>query len=346
MKNNDRFILIAIICFGLAIRIFFWIKINNSFYNWDESYHGLSGLIIYKFILSGFNVNYLQEIIQHYWSGIYSLFFYPYGYSFLTVISLFTFGTNMLAIRLPAMLFSILIILATYLLGRELFGKKVGLISAFLSAINPYFIIIGGVALVDIPMTYFMIMSLYFILKSFKTDQNKYYLLSGLAVGLAGFMKPPGFIILIPILGLIFIHKEFNFLYLKKTLILLGGMSIFFIIYFGSGILMYFLIDNIAIKNTIFNHIFHWFLGSKSIPPSNNISWLGFDGWLYYIKFIPSQIGGYVMTSLTFLGAFILVKKFDQRLNVMIFGYILFIYLVFVFILKKIPDSHCRIYQY
>src|SRR3989344_1248716 len=60
----------------------------------------------------------------------------PFYYIF-PKISLYFFGKNEFAMRFPSVLFGILSIFMIYKLGKYLFNKNVGLISALIIAVNP-----------------------------------------------------------------------------------------------------------------------------------------------------------------------------------------------------------------
>ncbi len=63
------------------------------------------------------------------------------GYLYITVISQKVFGPNEFATRLPSALFGIVAVYSTYLLGKKLFEKKIGLLAMFLLAISPWHIV-------------------------------------------------------------------------------------------------------------------------------------------------------------------------------------------------------------
>lgn len=65
----------------------------------------------------------------------------PAMYTYLIIPFINFFGLNIISVRLPSALFGVVLVLATYYLVKELFGKKgesIGLISSFLLAISPW----------------------------------------------------------------------------------------------------------------------------------------------------------------------------------------------------------------
>ena len=66
----------------------------------------------------------------------------------------------------------------TYLIGKNVFNEKIGLLSAFLLAFSPSFLFYSSTILTGIPSTFFALLSVYFLIK-------KNYFFSGLFVGLS-----------------------------------------------------------------------------------------------------------------------------------------------------------------
>lgn len=107
-------------------------------------------ILLTAFILRLINLNqslWLDEAINVVYSQKYSLI------DFLTVYSLGdfhpplhfgilwiwtrVFGTSEIAVRIPSLIFGLLTVWFTYLIGKNLFGKNIGLIAALILAFNP-----------------------------------------------------------------------------------------------------------------------------------------------------------------------------------------------------------------
>jgi 4-amino-4-deoxy-L-arabinose transferase-like glycosyltransferase len=102
-----------------------------------------------------------------------------------------TLGQNEFSIRFGAI---ILLLIATgliYLLGKEAFGKKIGIASAVLFNLIPTFFVGGLFLTPEQPLLVFWLLSLYFALKIVKTKNKRYWYLLGLAVGLGLLSKFP-----------------------------------------------------------------------------------------------------------------------------------------------------------
>ncbi|MBW6441652.1 glycosyltransferase family 39 protein [Patescibacteria group bacterium] len=79
-----------------------------------------------------------------------------------------------------------------YLAGKELFGKRAGILGALAINIMPYHMWHSHYALGDIPMTFLLAWALYFSALIIKRDEVKNYVFSGLFIGLAASVKYNG----------------------------------------------------------------------------------------------------------------------------------------------------------
>lgn len=85
-----------------------------------------------------------------------------------------------------------LTVIPIFLIGRLLFNKKVGYLTAFAMAIFPYHVWNSHFALVDVPMTFWFVWSVYFSSLILKTGQKKFYMLAGIFAGLSASTKYNG----------------------------------------------------------------------------------------------------------------------------------------------------------
>lgn len=88
----------------------------------------------------------------------------PGHYLFLDVWSGF-FGYEEVSIRFPSVIFSLLTIFIVYLLGKKLFNKKVGVLSAIFLTFNPLLIYYSQEARMYSMATFFVVLSTYFLLR-------------------------------------------------------------------------------------------------------------------------------------------------------------------------------------
>lgn len=149
----------------------------------------------------------------------YPVFFKAFGeykspveiYSTIPFIALF--GLNELSVRLPAVLYGTLGILAIFLLTKELFLKnkyviQIALSSAFLLAVSPWDIQFSRMAWEMMPFVFFTTLSLYLFLKS-QTNTK----LSPLASLVCAFAVYSYFVawLFIPIFGILLISIYYRF---------------------------------------------------------------------------------------------------------------------------------------
>jgi len=221
MKSNFKtsIVFIGLFLIGLAFRIYCWSHLKSL--TWDEGLHANPGIGLGLFVQHGFRLEYLSQLVEHYPQTLLSSAFYPFGYPCMTLISSMIFGISEFSARLPSMLFSFLIIHAVYLCGKEIFNKEIAVVGAFFATLNPWFIIWGGRALVDVPMTVCMMYALYFCLRAIRADETKQWIFTGLFCGLAFYMKPPGLVIT-PLIFLFWIaHWKVSLLKKKQFYIFL-----------------------------------------------------------------------------------------------------------------------------
>lgn len=152
--------LILIVAFGLLLRLVYLDRIPTA--------------------IGGDELNYLltaKSIVEQgtdlfgTWNPLSILIFrYPFGetqaelpYLFYTP-AVFLFDLSLFSARITNVIFSTLLIVVVFLLGRRLFNEKVGLIASFLMAINPWFIYIGRTSYEATISVFFYLLSLYIIL--------------------------------------------------------------------------------------------------------------------------------------------------------------------------------------
>lgn len=171
--RENRLILILLLIFFL-IKLYF---ITSRYHMpiWDEAVYIGMGKYIYTAGASG-----LWEMIR------------PYGLP-LIIGAFWSMGLDPIySSQIIAILFSCATILMTYRIAKELFDKKIAIVSAFLLMITPVFFLYSIYALTEIPSTFFVLLALYLYLK----DR---YMYSGISAGLALLFRFPQGLILVPI---------------------------------------------------------------------------------------------------------------------------------------------------
>lgn len=101
------------------------------------------------------------------------------------------FGANEFALSLPHSLFAIGIILFSYLMAKEAFGRRAGLLAGFILMLSAQFFYICRTPMLDIPLTFFVTWSIYSIFKLIKTENKLYYYPLAAACALGLLIKGP-----------------------------------------------------------------------------------------------------------------------------------------------------------
>lgn len=159
-KEHKLIILFFVIAFILRL-----IAAHNVSVNADEMLHATHAIDIIK-------SNVLQIMDED------PVWFY------LTDLGYKIFGVTLVTSRLLSIIFGSLSIVILFLLTKNLFGKKIAIISSFLLTFSP-FILLNTLAEMDIAMMFFILLSCYFFILGLKNKNKKNLLLSSLFFGIA-----------------------------------------------------------------------------------------------------------------------------------------------------------------
>ncbi len=105
-------------------------------------------------------------------------------------------GVNEAAARLPSAIFALLGVIAVYLLGKLLFNKIAGFISAVIFATNVEYVILSRACVTDMVLTTFMLLGVLFFFYGYIKEKDYFYILSSAAFAFAVLTKGPVAIIL------------------------------------------------------------------------------------------------------------------------------------------------------
>lgn len=111
-----------------------------------------------------------REAFQFYWTAF--------------LINLLDSGINFFSLKLGTVILGILTLPFLYLLGKELGNKRVGLFAMLFAGIAYWPNVISRVALRFTLYPFFFAPTLYFFLRGMRTQQRRYFVLSGLFLGL------------------------------------------------------------------------------------------------------------------------------------------------------------------
>lgn len=114
---------------------------------------------------------------------------HPALWHYLTNLSYWIFGSTQFSSRFPVILFGTSSILLVYLISKKIFkSEKAGLIAAFLLAISPFHIRVT-IAEANIAVTFFMLLSTYFLLEYLEKKDWKNITLFSISFGLGIMFK-------------------------------------------------------------------------------------------------------------------------------------------------------------
>src|SRR3989344_2290047 len=161
-KDKSKLYVFLAFILGLILRIISAINTRVSADDMHFSVHAIN------FLNSGKLVVYDQSA---------SLWYY------LTDIFYNLFGIGQIGSRFSAVLFGSFSIILIYLLTKEFFGKKAGLIAAFLLAFSPFHIK-NTLSEMDNTAMFFVMLGVLLFVKSLKSEKKLPYFLSGVFLGL------------------------------------------------------------------------------------------------------------------------------------------------------------------
>ncbi|MBU2634235.1 MAG: glycosyltransferase family 39 protein, partial [Nanoarchaeota archaeon] len=193
-------LLILILIFAFTVRFYFFSDYKNQPIWWDESEHVLMAKhIAFGTPDTGYNAS--REI------------FVPLIFAFI-----FKIFNSELAVRFFQLLFSVGIVWLTYLVGKEIFNKKTGLIAAFIMAVfhlNLFFTLRFGL---EIIAPFFALLTVYFFWKGYVKKENQKVFIPLMAVFAAfAFMSSAKIaFLLISMFLFLLITERFTFFKNKK----------------------------------------------------------------------------------------------------------------------------------
>ncbi|MEK9146638.1 MAG: glycosyltransferase family 39 protein [Patescibacteria group bacterium] len=165
LRTNGPLILIIIL--AALVRIIKLSTIPIGF-NDDEAAFGYNAYSILKYGFDEWGRTLPFPTFESF--GDWKLVFYLY----LTVISQFIFGANEFATRFPSAVFGVLTVAATYFLAKQLFDKRVALVSALFLAISPWHIVASRNAFESDLLSFFIATGTFFFLKATKEKKFLY----------------------------------------------------------------------------------------------------------------------------------------------------------------------------
>ncbi|WP_027418319.1 ArnT family glycosyltransferase [Crocinitomix catalasitica] len=234
-KKRFHLTLWLVLLLGVLLRIV--ASTDSQLHLWDERYHALVAKNLIEHPLTPtLHENLILEHDDANWVGGHIWTAKPIFPLWIMAGSIQFFGNNLLAIRLPSVILSLLAIWLTFLIGKKLFNERVGLIAAYLHAINGLIIELTGgrVSSDHVEMCFIVLVELgiVFALNDlFKQPQEKkrnWLFFAGLVTGLAFISKWYPALLVFPVWLIGYsLSDDFNWKsLLKKTSVFFLGLAL------------------------------------------------------------------------------------------------------------------------
>lgn len=200
IKNKSYLILTFIIAFAIFLRFY-----NISFVppspSLDEVSIGYNAYSILKTNVDEFGTHF-PILLRAYddWR--------PALYVYLVIPFVKFLGLNVFSVRLPAVILSVITVIATYFLVKQLLTKRIALVTSFLLAISPWNIYISRLGHEANAGLTFLVLGVLFFIKAIKGKFLLIYLsFVFFAFSFMSYQSEKFFVPLL-VLGLIFIYRE------------------------------------------------------------------------------------------------------------------------------------------
>ncbi len=137
------------------------------------------------------------------------LFKHPPLFTFLITLSMKIFGPLLVSAAYIPLLFGVFLIPLVYILGTLLFNRRIGLLSAFFLWIDPVTVMCSQKVWMETTVAFFTLLSAVFFAAGLKSNNDWFFILSGLSSGLAVNTKYPAALITVAfVFYAFFYHKD------------------------------------------------------------------------------------------------------------------------------------------
>jgi len=223
-KHSHLIILLSILILAFFSRFYFFSQ---------EGFVTTDGV---QYLLSGKN---LVETGKYEIFGSPQLIFPP-GYSLAVGITDIFFNNLVFSARFVSFIAGFLSVYLFYLIGKELYNKKTGLLASFFVATFHFFIFISQETWSESLHILFVLITIYLYLKLIKNYKISLAILLGLSISLTYLIRPEGIVFLL--LAIIFLFQRSRNLKFKKAF---AGSSIIIVTFFiAAAPYFYFLYQN------------------------------------------------------------------------------------------------------
>ncbi|MBT3394979.1 hypothetical protein HOA59_02145 [archaeon] len=189
-KYNILFFMIFLFAFIIRLKYF---NMNSAIW-WDEAEY-LSMAKHWSHSIP-FEIHFVRPVLFPFIASIF-----------------FKIGLGEFSLRVFELFTSMVTILLTYLIGIQLYNKKIGLIAAFLSSISYLYLFYTARLMTELPSLTLWLLSFYLFWRGYVQKKSKYNLwLMGVAVGLSILMRFPTAIIAVVFLCYVLLKEGLKFI--------------------------------------------------------------------------------------------------------------------------------------
>jgi len=158
-----------------------WLSTNVNVVGWDRPRHLIESLV-YNDILEQISLTSLFEALTY--SGYYPPLFH------LSIVAFYRlFGVSMDVAAMVNTVYLIILLVSAYGIGREVGGKGVGLLTAFITSTLPMVLAMSRYTYIEFSLTAMVALSVWLLLLSEGFSHKRYSLLLGLSLGLGVLTK-------------------------------------------------------------------------------------------------------------------------------------------------------------
>lgn len=192
--HKDIIIIFAILALAICLRLYMIDRTFTGYHSWKEVHYAMEAR---HFMERGMFFTPEWDYVKSFNDIGYQASTFPIT-SWCVYAMWKVFGEAEWAARLPIVLISVLTVLITLLIGKELFNKNVGYWAALLIAITPLSVYFGQNVQPDSIMVFFLSLTIYFQIIWAREGANKYLLLSIPCGMFAILAKYPAALVIIP----------------------------------------------------------------------------------------------------------------------------------------------------
>ena len=292
LKDNSKLLLVLILLLSLALRSatfitphqgfdeVIYLKLAEKTYHnpFDYTLRGTDVLTNYRINAFGQNL----PVPKYYNQPLYHI---PPLFVYMIAISYYLLGIKISSAAIIPLLFGSISCLVVYIIGAELFNKKVGILAAFLNAVSSFQWVASTRIWNDIVLAFFVSLTFYFFYTGIENDDTKKMILAGLFGGIALLIKQSAILIFPAILLYVLMtRKTIKALFTKK-------IALFIII---SAVI--FLPWMIWVKSV---YGVPWHMPQKSAEVFINYKWFSLvtnRPWYYLIISLPLTVPFYLFS--------------------------------------------------